>query len=151
MDLIILALEAIAFLLIAILLLWSTKSLFLIYEKWIDQEDEFSTVLNISEAIRRAGLFLGSAIALSAPLIYSSHETFRDDIYIILIDAVAIVIKNCLQTKQNKCHILNGFVQAHILECTIAILLFLNLRTKIYALLFLLDFLSSYPSCKTLL
>ena len=73
-------------------LLWSTKSFFLVYEKWIDREKEVSSVLNTAEAIRRAGLFIGSAVALSAPLINGSHDTFSDDIIITIIDAVVIMV-----------------------------------------------------------
>jgi len=91
MDILILILEAAAFLVVAVLLLWSTKSFFLVYEKWIDREKEVSSVLNTAEAIRRAGLFIGSAVALSAPLINGSHDTFSDDIIITIIDAVGIM------------------------------------------------------------
>jgi len=101
MDILIPILEAAVFLVVAVVLLWTTKSFFLVYEKWIDREEEVSSVLNTAEAVRRAGLFIGSAIALSAPLINGSHETFSNDLVVTLIDAVAIMILMLITTALN--------------------------------------------------
>lgn len=79
------------FLLIGVVMLLASKSLFFIYEKWIDQEDFVPIADNIPEAIRRAGLFIGAAIALSAPLINGSKGTFVDDLILTVSDAIAIL------------------------------------------------------------
>lgn len=101
MEILILILEAVVFLVITVVLLWSTKALFIIYEKWIDREDEVSSHLNLSEAIRRGALFLGSAIALSAPLINGSGTGLMDDIALTLLDAVAIIVLMLITTALN--------------------------------------------------
>ncbi|MDD3597446.1 DUF350 domain-containing protein [Sulfuricurvum sp.] len=79
------------FLLISVVMLLLSRSLFFIYEKWIDKEDTVLIADNIPEAIRRAGLFIGAAIALSAPLLNGSKGTFTNDLIITVSDAMAIL------------------------------------------------------------
>lgn len=80
------------FLLIGVVMLLISRALFFIYEKWIDKEAFVQTADNIPEAIRRAGLFIGAAIALSAPLVNGSQGSFVDDLILTVLDAIAILV-----------------------------------------------------------
>jgi uncharacterized membrane protein YjfL (UPF0719 family) len=101
MEMLMVFVQALVYLLISVALLWSMKSLFLFYEKWIDREEHIAVVDNLPEAVRRAGLFLGAAIALSAPLINGSQGSFLEDVAVTLLDAAAIVVLMLVTTILN--------------------------------------------------